>query len=329
MTTGNCRIRGYALMVVTVLLALSAGGANAEQAIDASGSERPSFTLEFPDGGLANLMRWTPNRIPLVSQHRGGPMPGYPENAIETFANAITFGPGFLEADVRQLKDGTLILMHDDSFDRTTTGTGNVAEADWTTVQILRLVDNEGQETSYKVPTLEAALVWARGRAVINLDIKRGTDIEKVIDLVTETGTDEHVILISYSLDAAKAYHQLAPDLMISVGVRSFDQLEAVKTSGIDPTRVITWSGLQLGDPELYKAIHSEGWRVQLGTLGFDERAIDRQIAATGDDRAYLALFDAGVDMISTDRHWAAQQVLFSPSLIYFYQRPKPVLDIK
>ncbi|MGX7835704.1 glycerophosphodiester phosphodiesterase family protein, partial [Campylobacter fetus subsp. venerealis] len=72
---------------------------------------------------------WTSDRIPMVSAHRGGPYPGFPENAIETFANVLEYTPAIIELDVAMTKDGVLVLMHDDKLDRTTTGKGSVSDA--------------------------------------------------------------------------------------------------------------------------------------------------------------------------------------------------------
>ncbi|MEX0298119.1 MAG: hypothetical protein AB3N28_03555, partial [Kordiimonas sp.] len=42
--------------------------------------ENVRFHINVPAGKLPELLRWSPSRMPMVSQHRGGPMPGYPEN---------------------------------------------------------------------------------------------------------------------------------------------------------------------------------------------------------------------------------------------------------
>ncbi|MEQ8748429.1 MAG: glycerophosphodiester phosphodiesterase family protein, partial [Amphiplicatus sp.] len=62
--------------------------------------------------------------ISLVSAHRGGPAPGFPENAVETFARTISLAPALIEIDVAQSADGVLFLMHADRLERTTTGGG-------------------------------------------------------------------------------------------------------------------------------------------------------------------------------------------------------------
>ena len=282
-----------------------------------------SHHITLPEGGLSRLMAWRPGAIPLVSPHRGGPMPGYPENALETLQNALRYGPVILEVDVRQLRDGTLILMHDRRLERTTTGAGAVAEAVWEDVAPLRLKDAGGTVTSFGVPRLETVLAWAKGRAIVNLDIKRGTETDRVIDAVRRTGTQDNAVIITYGLDQAKAVHAKAPELMMTVSMRSLEEIEAVKNSGIARDRIIAWTGTRPLERSLYDAIHREGWRVTVGTLGFNDQATDRRIAASGDDRAYVEIAAQGADIIATDRHWAAQWALHNRSIYFFsVQRP-------
>lgn len=276
------------------------------------------YAIEIPAGKLPELMKWHPARIPLVAAHRGGPMPGYPENALETMDHAMKYGPAILEVDVRKLKDGTLILMHDRTLERTTTGEGSVAEANWDDVKDLYLEDNDGTLTEFRVPTLQEALTWAKGRVILNLDIKRGVDIKNVVKAVREAQATDYVMLISYTLDQAKNFHAAGPEFVINVGMNSQEQVQAAKESGIKSDRIVAWTGLRLRDKALYDAIHAEGWRVTLGTLGFDERAIDHQIMISGKDAGYIDLFNGGVDVISTDRYWAAQKVILSPSIVFF-----------
>ncbi len=95
---------------------------------------------------------WTSDRIPMVSAHRGGPYPGFPENAIETFEHVLKSTPSIIEFDVAMTRDSVLVLMHDDELDRTTNGTGKVNEVDFAYVQSLFLEDNEGNLTEFKVP---------------------------------------------------------------------------------------------------------------------------------------------------------------------------------
>ena len=80
---------------------------------------------------LQQLLRYTPDRIPIVSAHRGGPAPGFPENCLATFDHTLQSTYALIECDVLLSKDSVLVMMHDDKLDRTSNGTGKAAEKTW------------------------------------------------------------------------------------------------------------------------------------------------------------------------------------------------------
>lgn len=287
--------------------------------------ENVRFHINVPEGKLPELLQWSPSRMPMVSQHRGGPMPGYPENAIETLDNALKYGPGVMEVDVATLADGTLILMHDYTLDRTTTGKGKLSTVGWEDVKNLNLVDDIGTISAFRIPLLKDALLWAKGRAILNLDIKKGTDFAKVMDVVVETGSQDHIMAITYSLDQAVKFNKTAPNTMLSVRVRSAEELAAVQDAGIPLNRVVAWAGLKLLPASVYDMLHANGLMVMQGTLGFDETSIDATIKAAGDEREYLKVIGLGADILATDRHWAAQQAIRYPNLVYFVRGTRAV----
>src|SRR5262249_7769247 len=106
----------------------------------------------------------------LVSAHRGGPARGFAENSIETFEHTLVQAPAFMEVDIARTRDGQLVLMHDDTVDRTTNGTGDVASLTLRQFQALRLKDDGGALLDAHPPSLRQALDWARGRTVLELD---------------------------------------------------------------------------------------------------------------------------------------------------------------
>src|SRR5690554_7917291 len=66
-------------------------------------------------------------------------------------------------------KDSVLVLMHDDKLDRTTTGTGFVSDYTYSELQSFYLEDYQKTKTSYKIPTLDEALQWGKGKVVYTL----------------------------------------------------------------------------------------------------------------------------------------------------------------
>lgn len=240
---------------------------------------------------------WTSDRIPMVSAHRGGPYPGFPENAIETFANILKFTPTIIELDVAMTKDSVLVLMHDDDLDRTTNGTGKVEEVTFEYIQELLLEDNDGKLTQFKVPTLKEALLWSKGKALLTVDIKKSVPFEKVVEEVRDTQSEAHAALISYTFPAAKKLYSLAPELMLSVTIRNMDEIKMLEETGIPWSSVIAFTGISERPVDFNTALHEKGVFTILGVLG----NLDKSAEARG-DQLYASFVQNGADILATDR---------------------------
>ncbi|MEM9233602.1 MAG: glycerophosphodiester phosphodiesterase family protein, partial [Pseudomonadota bacterium] len=188
-----------------------------------------------------------------VSAHRGGPVRGYPENALPTFKRIVAETGAFLEVDVATSSDGILFLHHDDNLGRTTTGKGRASDFTWDQLKDLSLKDNNGRVTAYGLTRLDEALAWADGRAVFQLDIKRSTDYDDVARLVKEANAEDRVILISYTENSAAALARRLPDTMISVTVESVDDIERLESRGIRRKNILAWTGIEAPDASLTK----------------------------------------------------------------------------
>lgn len=245
------------------------------------------------------------NSRTIVAAHRGGPAPGFAENAIETFENTIAQAPALLEIDIAQTRDGMLVLMHDDEVDRTTTGSGRVRDLTLAELQALQLEDDTGRALDARVPTFAEALAWADGRAILQLDVKRGVSYEDVIAAVREANAEGRVIFITYSDNAAVRVHRLAPELMLSVGIDDAGDLDTLERRGIDLTRVLAWTGTEEPNSALNVALAARGVEAAFGTLG-GRTSWDERFARTGDQYADFA--ETGLTVISTDRPVAASQ---------------------
>ncbi|MFA6619168.1 MAG: glycerophosphodiester phosphodiesterase family protein [Candidatus Neomarinimicrobiota bacterium] len=255
---------------------------------------------------LQAFFSWDENSTPILSAHRGGPYPGYPENCIESFENILNYYPATLEVDVSITKDSVLILMHDWNLERTTTGRGSVNETLFDDLNDLYLEDNDGNLTKYQIPTLKEALEWTKGKTVLNLDVKRGVPFKKVVDLVHKTETKANVLIIVYSIKDGVKVHQLDPDLMLSLSIRSEEELLRAKEAGIPMNRVTAFTGTRLQKKKLYKMIHEEGSFVNCGTLG----NLDKKAEARG-DHLYKRWDKLGIDIFATDRPLEVGKVLY------------------
>lgn len=250
---------------------------------------------------------WSPDRIPMVSAHRGGPYPGFPENSLEAFENTLKHTPSIIEFDVALTKDSVLVLMHDNSLDRTTTGKGRVIDHTYEEIQEFFLVDKEGTITTFKVPTLEEVLAWGKRRTLFTVDIKREVPFEMIIDAIKKQEAEPYAAVITYSLEAAKKIHRLHPDLMLSVSIRNEEELARFQSSGIPVDRWIAFTGTSERTPEFNKQLHELGVFTILGTLG----NLDRSAIARG-DQLYAGFVQNGADILATDRPIEAAKAIES-----------------
>lgn len=138
------------------------------------------------------LMSRDQNSVMVVA-HRGD-WRNFPENSLEAIDNAIKMGVDIVELDVARTKDGVLILMHDRTLNRTTTGKGVIAETNMEDVRKLNLRNGCNIRTIHKVPTLEEALLHAKGKIMINLD-KADVYFDEIYELLKKTGTAKQIIM--------------------------------------------------------------------------------------------------------------------------------------
>lgn len=133
------------------------------------------------------------NNSVLVVAHRGD-WRYAPENSLAAIENVIKMGCDVVEIDIQKTKDGHLILMHDNTLDRTTTGHGKISDQTLDDVKKLKLRNGLGIHTRHTVPTLEEALLLAKDKIMINLD-KAYPLFDEVYELLKKTGTTKQIIM--------------------------------------------------------------------------------------------------------------------------------------
>lgn len=254
---------------------------------------------------LYQFLTYDDNRYPLVSLHRGGPLSGYPENAIETFAYNASLQPVIVECDVRISKDSALVLMHDHSLNRTTTGKGSVNDHTLSELKKLLLLDNNKKLTPYRIPTLSEALAWGKGKVIFTLDIKNDVPYEAVINTIRKERAESSVVVITYSANQAAKVHSLAGDLMISASVNNREDLSRLNEKDIPDNRLLAFVGTREADPNLTKILHDHGIMCILGTLGNLDKQADKKGFQT-----YAGFIDRSADILSTDRPAEAGRAL-------------------
>lgn len=245
----------------------------------------------------------------LVAAHRGGPAPGYPENALETFAHTLAAVPALLEIDIAQSSDRVLYLMHDETLDRATDGGGPVDALAWAEIARLRLKDEAGALTAFAPPRLDSVVAWARGRTILELDIKSSADYAGIAETLRRQNASRGVILIAYSLAQAKKMHRLMPETMISLPLASQSEINQAVAAGLPADRLLGFTGLEAPDARLFDLLERRRIETIFATLG-GRHSLDLRMREEGDDRLYAEIAAMGADIIATDRPRAAQKAL-------------------
>ena len=135
----------------------------------------------------------------LVAAHRGAHMGNF-ENSIASSLRAIELGVDIIEVDVKTTKDGHLILMHDSSIDRTTTGTGKVEELTLSEIKAFKLKAPYGRISSESVPTFEEFLKVVKGKIMVDVDMKTD-NVEGILNAVRTVGIEEEIFYFDNDYD--------------------------------------------------------------------------------------------------------------------------------
>jgi glycerophosphoryl diester phosphodiesterase len=170
--------------------------------------------------------------------HRGGIVEGYPENTLAAFRHAITSGAAIIEIDLRGTKDGEVVIMHDETLNRTTNGAGPVANY---TLQELKKFDAGYGE---QIPTYEEVLELVSNTGVkLLLDIKIDfkLDKQKVVRLTEEHGAVSDIIVGVRNLDDLKEFRTLDPNIRTLGFIATPFEIEKYVTAGVDIIRLWSW----------------------------------------------------------------------------------------
>lgn len=236
-----------------------------------------------------------------------------PENSLAAVQACINSSVDMVEVDVRRTKDGHLVVLHDESVDRTTNGSGLVSNMTLEEVQALKLRNNDGGKgaeiTEQNIPTLADLFELAKGKILINLDVKQDVR-EQAIALANEMGMLNQ-ILVKMTVDKPKQKERaLKMDFLKYVAF-----MPIIHQDGIPPGRKI--NSLQVLNPVAFevvfktdtfliataKAAHQNHDLVWVNTMW--ERLSpghSDDIAMHNPDAHWGHLIRAGANIIQTDR---------------------------
>lgn len=244
----------------------------------------------------------------LVVAHRGD-WRNSCENSLEAIEGAIRMGVDIVEIDLRRTKDGHLVLMHDEKVDRTTTGKGYVKDLTLAQIKKLRLRDSSSAVTECTVPTLEEALLTAKGMVMLNLD-KAFDYFDQVYGLLEKTGTTDLVIMKSGAPAAQvrKKYGKYL-DKVVFMPIVDLDKHGAADSlraclSQLEPVAVeLLYSSDANPLPRKAKAMTAGKARIWYNTLWSTQAGgHDDDCSLKDPDKGYGYLIDSlGATMLQTD----------------------------
>ncbi|MDR1096902.1 MAG: glycerophosphodiester phosphodiesterase family protein [Tannerella sp.] len=234
----------------------------------------------------------------LVSGHRGGREPGYPENSIGGFQHVLDQAPAFFEIDPRLTKDSVIVLMHDATLDRTTDATGKLSDYTWAELQSVRLKDSEGNVTPEKIPTLEDVITWSKGKTVINLD-RKDVPPHLIVALIKKQKAEKHVMLTVHTGAQARYYADRLPGIMLSVFARNDAEYDDMAISGVPWKCMIAYVGPTVNETNrhIVEKLHAKGVRCMVSFAPTH----DRLKTAAERREAYKQEIEKQPDIIESD----------------------------
>lgn len=254
---------------------------------------------------LQEYFAYKPNSDIVISAHRGGMLPGYPENCIESCEKTLTLIPSFFEIDPRLTKDSIMVLMHDADIKRTTNGSGLVSDYTYEELLQFNLKDRDGKVTPYKIPTIKQMFEWGKDKTVFNLDNKdNGPHTwDFYIKQLTEGGewhSYKNIILSVRSFEESMYYwNHGVQDRMFCVEVSSMDHFKEYNESPIPWSQIMAYVRFTI-NPEmedLYSLLHKKNVSIMTAIAPTADR-----VKSEKDRRAaYLRELIAQPDIIETD----------------------------
>jgi glycerophosphoryl diester phosphodiesterase len=197
-----------------------------------------------------------------------------PENTLPAFELAIAQRADVVECDVRRTSDGALLLLHDATVDRTTSGTGELRTMTAADARALDAGDGE------RIPELADVLALAAGRVRVNVDIKEDDIVDDAVAAVRAADAEDSVTFISFLPEVWQRLDELAPDSPVVHLVDSAAGLASLAMGEAGSQTVATGVGVpfDIVNEGVVERMHRHGYGVFAWTVD-DEDEMRRLIA--------------------------------------------------
>ncbi|HTK05422.1 MAG TPA: glycerophosphodiester phosphodiesterase family protein [Candidatus Eisenbacteria bacterium] len=214
--------------------------------------------------------------------HRGAPHLA-PENSLKSFEASLAFSPDMVEMDVRVSRDGHVVVMHDQTVDRMTTGRGKVILKTLAQLRACRFGNGE------HIPTMAEAVDLLKGKAELKVDVKDVGIEDLVVGELRRAGVVRCTIVIAYGRKALAAFKDLCPSLRTEVGgVFSGRNRDPAIADALQTGATVLSTRYKIVTPDFVKECRANGLAIHAWTVN------DRKAAAR--------MTDLGVDAVATDR---------------------------
>ena len=286
---------------------------------------RPASAPASRAEGIVAEIHNPSSRKVLVASHRGD-WRNYPENSIPAIESVIRMGVDIMELDLKLTKDSVLVLCHDHTIDRTTSGKGRVRDITYDSIRRCVLRTAHNQKTDLRMPTLREALEVCKDRIVVNID--QGYEYYDLALAVTEElgGTDQVLIKGKRPAEVVAAKFAAYPHNMMYMPVidilkpQGRELFEEYRKSENQPLAYeVCWDEYTPEVEACMKRIVDGGSKLWVNSLwsslcgGLD----DDKAFEGGPAAIYGKLIDMGATLIQTDR----------PELLISYLRSRGLHD--
>ena len=217
--------------------------------------------------------------------HRGA-SGTHPENTLAAFLAACDDGAQMCELDVQATRDGAVVVMHDDTVDRTTDGHGAVAQLSLAEIQRLDAgAKFDARFAGARVPTLDDVFRATRGKLSLNIEIKEGAVERQVCELMRAHDVLSTSMVSSFEWKALEAVRAIVPAIRVALLAEKnpaalLDAASAMRAHAVNPR-------YDLADVAFCREAHARGLAVLVWTVDVPA--------------AMRTLIDAGVDGIMTN----------------------------
>lgn len=256
-----------------------------------------------------NLLQEGNNSV-LVVAHRAD-WRNAPENSLQAIRNCIEMGVDMVEIDLKKTKDGHLILMHDKTIDRTTTGKGRPEDFTLEELRKFRLRSGTNHPTAHVIPTFEEVMQLCKGKIMVNVD--KGYDyFNEAYAILEKTGTTQQCIMkASLPYVRVKAEHDdiLKKMIFMPVVALNKENAESIIDGYMTHMKPVAYELVFSKDnPEvkqLIEKVRTSGARIFINSLwpelcgGHDD---DRAVEQHQPDESWGWIIGQGAKLIQTDR---------------------------